>query len=131
MFAFLATRLVNGSDQYSGRVEVYNRKESSIFGKYASFAYQWSTIYDSNWTVEDANVVCQSLGYHSSGAIPHSNSSYGEGVGIVRVRNPVCVGTEPYIWNCQRYSVSYNTPPDHSLDAGVSCLCMLMNIIQV
>ena len=49
-------RLVGGSYQWEGRVEVY------MFGV-------WSTITDSDWTNDDARVVCWELGYRKPGII--------------------------------------------------------------
>ena len=47
-------RLVGGSDQYQGRVEV------CILG-------QWGTVSDTNWWMIDGNVVCKQLGYAYAG----------------------------------------------------------------
>ncbi|CAI8018656.1 Scavenger receptor cysteine-rich domain superfamily protein, partial [Geodia barretti] len=43
-------RLVGGSYQWEGRVEMY-------------FAGSWGTITDSDWTSEDAQAVCRTMGY--------------------------------------------------------------------
>ena len=48
-------RLVGGSYQWEGRVEVY------MSGK-------WGTIIDSDWTDDDARVVCWELGYRKPGS---------------------------------------------------------------
>ena len=47
-------RLVGGSYQWEGRVEVF-------------FNRSWGTITDSNWTSEDAQAVCRTLGYFRPG----------------------------------------------------------------
>ena len=47
-------RLVGGSYQWEGRVEVF-------------FAGSWGTITDSDWTSEDAQTVCHMMGYFRPG----------------------------------------------------------------
>ena len=47
-------RLVGGSYQCEGRVEVYMSRE-------------WGTIADSDWTDNDARVVCRKLGHFRPG----------------------------------------------------------------
>ena len=49
-------RLVGGSYQWEGRVEVYLSKT-------------WGTITDSDWTSEDAQVICRNLGYFKPGSL--------------------------------------------------------------
>ena len=47
-------RLVNGANQYEGRVEI-------------CFNNIWGTICDGFWSTNDANVVCRQLGYSPTG----------------------------------------------------------------
>ena len=47
-------RLVGGSDQYEGRVEICINDD-------------WGTVCDDFWGNQDAGVVCNQLGYNTSG----------------------------------------------------------------
>ena len=49
-------RLVGGSYQWEGRVEIF-------------FNRSWGTITDSDWTSEDTQAVCRTMGYFRSGEI--------------------------------------------------------------
>ena len=110
---FIATRLVNGSNQYTGRVEVFNSRY------YQTDSLQWGTFCDSEWSESDANVVCRSLGYQSTGAIPHVGGTFGAGEGPIWANSVTCVGTEFYLVDCQ---INNGGPTcDHSTDVGITC----------
>ena len=55
-------RLVNGDNQYEGRVEVCINNG-------------WQTICDNSWSSNDAIVICKQLGYAYSGCKLYNNDS--------------------------------------------------------
>ena len=140
--------MVDGPNQYSGRVEVYN---INYFHAYESYTYgfnshgfyeiihhgsyrsdrifpqQWGTICDDQWTVRDATVLCRSLGYHFDKADFKLNESYGLGKGPIWTNYVSCLGSENYIWDCGHnlrgswYRNYRPKPCNHSMDIGITC----------
>ena len=53
-------RLVGGSNQYEGRVEV-------------CIANQWGTVCSNSWDSTDATVVCKDLGYAFTNGLDNSS----------------------------------------------------------
>ena len=78
---------MGGSNQYSGRVEVYVQD-------------QWGTICDDLWNQLDAEVVCRQLGFSASGAVATGLAVYGQGTGPIVLDNVQCSGLEAYITDC-------------------------------
>ncbi|XP_041453692.1 deleted in malignant brain tumors 1 protein-like [Lytechinus variegatus] len=99
-------RLVGGSSDTEGRVEVYYNGE-------------WGTVCDDLWGSTDATVVCQILGLGDSG-IPVSFAAFGEGSGSIILDNVECVGTETDLFACPSNGPN-NHNCGHSEDAGVQC----------
>ncbi|XP_063060617.1 uncharacterized protein LOC134453799 [Engraulis encrasicolus] len=97
-------RLVGGSHQCEGRVEVYHSS-------------QWGTVCDDDWGMDDAAVVCRQLGCGSAISAP-GEASYGQGSGKIVMDDVRCSGTE-----CSLTSCSYNSNLNcgHGEDAGVRC----------
>ncbi|MGH0191803.1 UNVERIFIED_CONTAM: hypothetical protein FKN15_076371 [Acipenser sinensis] len=103
---YTEARLVNGSDQCSGRVEL----------KYDS---QWGTVCDQNWDLRDATVLCQQLDCGYAVTAP-GQGQFGEGSGPVLTDIFDCEGTETELWKCPISTQGHSTCAHHS-DAGVIC----------
>ncbi|XP_019639431.1 PREDICTED: uncharacterized protein LOC109481341 isoform X1 [Branchiostoma belcheri] len=101
-----AIRLVGGSLSNEGRVEVLHNG-------------QWGTVCDDSWDINDAHVVCRSLGYPD--AHQHTTqASFGPGSGSIWLDDVGCRGTEGSLADCPHNGWG-NHNCGHSEDAGVVC----------
>ncbi|KAJ8022860.1 MAM and LDL-receptor class A domain-containing protein 2 [Holothuria leucospilota] len=100
-------RLVGGSSQYEGRVEIF-------------YDGQWGTVCDDYWHDIDAAVVCRQLGY-SSNALALSNAAFGQGSGRIWLDDVACTGNENMLQECRSNGWGSNNCR-HYEDAGVHCL---------
>ena len=98
-------RLVNGATKHEGRVEVY-------------YNGQWGTVCDDGWDLNDAQVVCNELGFGNATNIRF----YGTGRGKIWLDNVECVGTEKSIRNCSHEGWGTLRSCHHVEDAGVKCV---------
>ena len=96
-------RLVGGTTQYEGRVEVYRNG-------------QWQTVCDDSWGISEAQVVCRQLGYGSA-VSALSRAYFGRGSGAQWEVNWYCSGSESSLQSCRTSSSSCG----HSEDASVRC----------
>lgn len=98
-------RLVGGSGNHDGRVEVF------LNG-------QWGTVDGTPWDDHSANIVCRQVGYHFGG-VAYKNAYFGKENGPIWLNDVHCVGNEPHLLNCPHGT---DTSEDsHSEDAGVAC----------
>ena len=103
---FVAVRLVGGSDNATGRVEVY-------------YNNRWGTVCDDYWSISDARVVCRQLGFRDA-LNAYRNAHYGRGTGPIFFDNVNCFGNESSLFSC-RHSGLGNHNCGHSEDASVRC----------
>lgn len=99
-------RLAGGSTSSEGRVEV------AVNGI-------WGTVCDDDWNLEDAKVVCRSLGLPPATAAT-GGSSFGPGGGAVMLDDVRCIGNETSLLLCPKSDLGVKDC-DHTEDSGVVC----------
>ncbi|XP_033125517.1 deleted in malignant brain tumors 1 protein-like [Anneissia japonica] len=99
-------RLVGGSNNNKGRVEVYVEGE-------------WGTICDDWWDINDARVVCRQLGFSDAIDAPQS-AHFGEGSGDIMYDDVACTGNESDITSCPNRGLRSHDCGHHE-DASVIC----------
>lgn len=100
-------RLVGGSGQCSGRVEIF-------------YKGQWGTVCDDEWEMSNADVVCRQLGCGHAVSAPTS-AHFGRGSGPIWMDNVECTGQEVALTHCRHRGFGENNC-GHGEDAGVICL---------
>lgn len=100
-------RLVGGSGQCSGRLEVF-------------YKGQWGTVCDDEWEMSNADVVCRQLGCGHAVSAPTS-AHFGRGSGPIWLDNVECSGQESALSHCKHPGFGANNC-GHGEDAGVICL---------
>ena len=74
---------------------------------------------DDLWGIDDANVVCNQLGF--LGAMEAvSRAGFGQGSGPIQLDNVQCVGNENSLADCPANPIGIHNC-GHSEDAGVRC----------
>ena len=124
-------RLVGGSNQYEGRVEVCIND-------------QWGTVCHDSWDSTDATVVCKQLGYAYTGSknfclismkyklmsyfsmyvcaagSSYSNAHFGTGTGNIFLDDVQCSSSSSQLLQCYSRPILVHNCL-HSSDAGVGC----------
>ncbi|XP_060070807.1 deleted in malignant brain tumors 1 protein-like [Ylistrum balloti] len=98
-------RLVGGSTQYEGRVEIFLRNE-------------WGTVCLDNFEDIEAVIICRQLGFGLGIAV--TDGRFGPGSGPIWLDNLACDGTEQSLDVCVANNIGVHNC-NHSDDAGVIC----------
>ena len=102
----MVARLVGGSGQHQGRVEV------NVKGT-------WGTICQNYFDKLDADVICRFLGFVESITV-NNHASFGLGTGPILLDELHCEGTELSPFHCPHAQFGVHTCT-HSQDAGLTC----------
>ncbi|XP_056111088.1 deleted in malignant brain tumors 1 protein [Rhinichthys klamathensis goyatoka] len=100
-------RLVNGSNDCSGRVEILHDG-------------RWGTVCDDSWNIEDATVVCRQLGCGEA-VRANSQAYFGRGSDPIWLDDVKCSGNESSLTQCSHNPFGEHNCGHHE-DAGVVCL---------
>ncbi|XP_065913717.1 scavenger receptor cysteine-rich domain-containing group B protein-like isoform X2 [Dysidea avara] len=98
-------RLVNGPDNFEGRVEICHNKE-------------WGTVCDNSWSPNDGIVACHQLGL--SYVSVTTNAYYGQGRRQIWLENLSCTGSESQLFDCTHNGYGSHDCGHHE-DAGLVC----------
>uniref|UniRef100_A0A1X7UCA1 SRCR domain-containing protein n=1 Tax=Amphimedon queenslandica TaxID=400682 RepID=A0A1X7UCA1_AMPQE len=105
-------RLVGGSTEYEGRVEVCINKA-------------WGTICKSGWNENDIHVACRQLGHAGLGSSRYSQ--FEPGIGPIFMVSVRCSGSETNLLDCYYRQPFQYSDCGHSYDAGLSCEASCQN----
>ena len=81
---------------------------------------EWGTVCDNGWDLNDAQVVCNQLGFEKATAAIH-NAFFGQAIGPIWLDEVNCVGTEATIGNCSHRGWGVHYFCNHREDASVRC----------
>ncbi|XP_061179248.1 deleted in malignant brain tumors 1 protein-like isoform X1 [Saccostrea echinata] len=105
LLSLVPVRLVGGSTQNEGRVEVW-------------YSGTWGTVCDDSWDSMDAKVVCRMLGY--TGYTAYGSAHFGPGSGTIWLDDVACSGSENSIFSCSHSGMGTHNCA-HGEDASVRC----------
>jgi len=99
-------RIIGGSSDREGRVEVFH-------------AGDWGTVCDDHWDINDAHMVCKTLGF-SGAREAKKTASYGEGSGLILLDDVNCGAGASNLDACTHPGWGTHNCGHHE-DAGVMC----------
>ncbi|XP_041475670.1 deleted in malignant brain tumors 1 protein-like [Lytechinus variegatus] len=99
-------QLVNGSNDFEGRVEVM-------------YEGSWGTICDDEWDLRDARVVCKMLKFDGALAAPGS-ATFGQGSGDILLDDVSCERTHDNLADCYHRGIGVSNC-QHEEDSGAIC----------
>ena len=100
-------RLVNGTNLFEGRVEVFHDGV-------------WGTVCDNSWDANDARAVCTDLGFPYDEAQAKTGAFFGPGSGPIWLDNVACTERVSRLYNCGHRGWGVEDC-SHGDDAGVIC----------
>ena len=80
----------------------------------------WGTVCDDEWDMDDAQVLCRSMGYGDAQSAT-SGSSYGQGYGNIAFDNVQCSGNESKFLRLRQQRISKSITVIIRKMPGVSC----------
>ncbi|KAK6180370.1 hypothetical protein SNE40_012539 [Patella caerulea] len=104
---FSKIRLAGGSDNSTGRVEIFVDGDG-----------RWGTVCDDYWDDNDATVVCKQLGWNSG--VTFKGKGYAATSGPIWLDNVNCIGNETNFNQCQHRGIGTHNC-NHTEDAIVIC----------
>ena len=81
----------------------------------------WGTICSDGWNVDNAEVVCRTLGFSGASTFFSSSSQYGRGSDPIWLDNVMCNGNEASLVECTYPGVGIIEDCTHDKDVGVRC----------
>ncbi|CAI8050336.1 Neurotrypsin, partial [Geodia barretti] len=101
-------QLIDGPSINEGRLQIYYNNE-------------WGTVCDDRWGLDEASVVCKSLGFPGADGHKYLLHDYGPGSGHIWLDDVVCTGEEFFIQDCNHGDIGENNCA-HYEDVGLRCL---------
>ncbi|XP_060558822.1 neurotrypsin-like, partial [Ruditapes philippinarum] len=114
-------RLVNGSNQYEGRLEVWHDRS-------------WGTVCDDEFDVLSTTVVCRMLNYQHTNPLLFGSLYYGSGTLPIHLNDVSCTGSEIRLSQCPHNVLGAHNC-SHKEVVGMSCtpgnLCFIKTVSEI